>query len=41
MEKSFACSLIHKGVLGGGIYLDNQNLTYKTNKLTANKKFRK
>ena len=31
--KSFVCSLCHNGILGGGLYLDSQSLTYKTNKL--------
>ena len=38
--KSFICSLCHNGVLGGGLYLDRQTLTYKTNKLTVDKKYR-
>ena len=33
--KSFVCSLCHNGILGGGLYLDSQSLTYKTNKLTV------
>jgi hypothetical protein len=39
--KSFACSLCHNGILGGGLYLDSQALTYKTNKLTVDDKYRK
>lgn len=38
--KSFACSLCHNGILGGGLYLDEKSLTYKTNKLTVEKKYR-
>ncbi len=38
--KSFACSLCHNGILGGGLYLDSQSLTYRTNKLTVDKKYR-
>ena len=38
--KSFICSLCHNGILGGGLYLDNTSLTYKTNKLTVDKKYR-
>ena len=38
--KVFICSLCHHGVLGGALYLDEQALTYKTNKLTVDKKFR-
>ena len=39
--KSFVCSLCHNGILGGGLYLDRQSLTYKTNKLTVDKKLQK
>ena len=39
--KSFVCSLCHNGILGGGLYLDSQSLTYKTNKLTVDKKYSK
>ena len=38
--KSFACSLCHNGIIGGGLHLDRQSLTYKTNKLTVDKKYR-
>jgi hypothetical protein len=38
--KAFACSLCHNGILGGGLYLDSQALTYRTNKLTVDKKYR-
>ena len=38
--KYFVCSLCHNGILGGGLYLDGQSLTYKTNKLTVDKKYR-
>ena len=38
--KSFVCSLCHHGILGGGLYLDSQSLTYKTNKLTVDPKYR-
>ena len=41
MKKSFICSLIcHNGILGGGIYIDDVAVTYKTNKLTVDKKYR-
>ena len=36
----FLCSLCHNGILGGGLYLDRQSLTYRTNKLTVDKKYR-
>ena len=38
MQKVFVCSLCHRGIIGGGLYLDRQNLTYKTSKLTVDKK---
>ena len=38
--KAFICSLCHNGILGGGLYLNAQSLTYKTNKLTVDKKYR-
>jgi len=40
MRKSFVCSLCHNGLLGGGIYIENSTVTYKTNKLTVDKKYR-
>lgn len=39
--KSFICSLCHKGILGGMLYLDKQAVVYRTNKLTVNEKYRK
>ena len=38
--KSFICSFCHNGIIGGGLYLSKQSLTYKTNKLTVDKKYR-
>ena len=38
--KTFICSLCHNGILGGVLYLDNQSLAYRTNKLTVDKKYR-
>ena len=38
--KSFVCSLCHNGIIGGKLYLDSYTLTYKTNKLTVDKKYR-
>ena len=38
--KVFICSLCYRGILGGALYLDDRALTYKTNKLTVDKKFR-
>ena len=41
MKKSFACSLICRGgILGGEIYIDEESITYKTNKLTVDKKYK-
>ena len=38
--KYLVCSLCHNGVLGGTLYFDSQSLSYKTNKLTVDKKYR-
>ena len=38
--KSFVCSLCRGGILGGVLYLDITSLTYRTNKLTVDKKYR-
>ena len=40
MKKSFMCSLCHNGILGGALYLDENSVTYKTNKLTVDKAYR-
>ena len=40
MKKAFMCSLCHKGILGGGLYLDDNAITYKTNKLTVDQTYR-
>ena len=40
MRKAFVCSLCHRGILGGGLYLDRESLIYRTNKLTVDRKFR-
>lgn len=40
MRKALMCSLCHDGILGGGLYLDNQSITYRTQKLSANEKYR-
>ncbi len=41
MKKSFMCSLIcHNGIVGGGIYIEDNAITYKTNKLTVDRKYR-
>ena len=41
LVKAFVCSLCHNGILGGGLYLDASSLTYRTNKLTVDDKFKK
>ena len=41
MKKSFMCSLIcHNGIVGGGIYIEENAIIYKTNKLTVDRKYR-
>lgn len=40
MRKSFMCSLCHNGILGGGIYIEDNLITYRTNKLTVDNKYR-
>ncbi len=32
--KSFVCSLCHNGIVGGGLYLDSQSLTYDKYKVS-------
>ena len=41
MKKAFICSLCHNGILGGGLYIEDSAITYKTNKLTVEKAYRK
>lgn len=40
MRKAFMCSLCHNGILGGGLYLDHQSVTYRTKKFTVDEKYR-
>lgn len=40
MKKAFMCSLVKGGLLGGAIYVESDSVTYKTNKLTVDKKYR-
>ena len=40
MKKALMCSLCHNGILGGALYFENQSITYRTNKLTVDKKYR-
>ncbi|MBE5737072.1 MAG: hypothetical protein E7348_01590 [Clostridiales bacterium] len=41
MKKSFVCSLIcHNGIIGGGICLEDSAISYRTNKLTVDKRYK-
>lgn len=40
MRSVFMCSLCHKGIIGGGLYLEPETLTFRTQKLTVDKKYR-
>lgn len=40
MRKVFMCSLCHNGILGGGLYLAPQSVTYRTQKFTVNEKYK-
>ena len=40
MKKAFICSLCKNGILGGGLYLEPESITYRTQKLTVDKKYR-
>ena len=41
MKKMFICSLIcHNGVIGGSLCLEDNVVTYRTNKLTVDRKYR-
>ena len=40
MKYYFICSLCHKGVLGGGLIVDEQAINYKTGKVTLDSKYR-
>ena len=33
MGKTFVCSLCRNGIIGGGLYIDEQSITYSTQKL--------
>lgn len=37
MKRTFVCSLClyHNGILGGGLYVDETSVTYRTGKLTV------
>ena len=40
MKKSFACSVVCNGILGGKIWVEDTAVIYKTNKLTVNPKYK-
>lgn len=40
MKSVFICSLVHNGILGGALYVDEQSITYRTNKVTVSKEYR-
>ena len=40
MKSYFICSLCHKGVLGGGLIVDEDTITYKTGKVTVENRYR-
>ncbi len=40
MKSYFVCSLCHDGLLGGGLIVDENTVTYKTGKVTVEKKYR-
>ena len=40
MKSYFITSLVKNGLIGGGLLLDDRAVTYKTNKLTVDPKYR-
>ena len=40
MKSYFVCSLCHNGILGGRLIVDESTITYKTGKVTVDKKYR-
>lgn len=40
MKGVFIASLCHNGILGGGLYLDDNSIIYRTNKLTVDARYR-
>lgn len=40
MKHYFICSLIHNGVLGGGMIVDENTINFKTGKITVDNKYR-
>lgn len=41
MKKAFRGSLCREGVLGGGIYVDDKCVMYRTQKITVSEKYKK
>lgn len=41
MRKSFVVSLCSDGVLGGGMYVDEEKMVYLTNKISVSSRYRK
>ena len=40
MKSYFVCSLCYNGLIGGGLIVDENTITYKTGKLTVDPKYR-
>lgn len=40
MKKTFAVSLCRNGILGGGIFADNEKIVYRTGKITVELKMK-
>ena len=40
MRKSFVVSLCRDGVLGGGMYVDEEKIVYRTNKISVSSRYR-
>ena len=40
MKTQFMCSIIYGGVLGGGLFVDDNSITYKTGKVTVDDRIR-
>lgn len=40
MRQAFLCSLCRNGILGGALYLEPHAVTYRTNKLTVDPRYR-
>ena len=40
MKEVFAASLCREGILGGGIIVDDESITYKTGKVTVSPRYR-